>query len=618
MYTSHMQAKGLGNTPSIRGTNASAISAVDATKVETKRATTVVPDGARLFGDAPLRARAGTSAVHPQLQALAPRSVEAAPALVLPTPNESPIGKAFDALPVPAVEAKVRLLEGNTESWLSIWDTISTAKQVLDASYFIFNRDVFGAAFLGGLVKKAREGTKVRLLLDASGDTFGRAGFTQTWRGQDYLQALLGAGGQVRVYHPLHKKIPKLLWRREPLMGISVNHDKLVRNERQAVTGGRNVSSHYFVSPSDRPDVYRDTDVLVRGAQASRHFREAFETEFSRDDLNFQVTKDRLGDWHSREGELIATAHLMDAWLMRPALDAATKAELRTNKGARTRLASALVEAAIAQLEGSGVSAPGFLGKRRLRAHAEELVAYTELAGSKRTFDPEAGMQGPAAVKVLDRTSIGRAGPDTIAPALKALAAAAKHRILITNPYVVMTEDMLKSLEDASKRGVKIDVLTNSPDSSDSVLTQAFFLSDWPKILARVPTMRLFVFTGEQKLHAKTMVADDEIAAVGSYNLDLLSSMVNGELMLAAKSRPLARELGTAFANDLADPAQAVREYTIARNADGTPKLVDGKPIVTSGPEDHMSGWKKVQYAVLSRLAQLAKRLPFLSPLALD
>lgn len=573
------------------------------------------PEGARLFGETPLRAR---SQVAKQLPQLALRNAEVAPGLVLPAPKETPIGKAFDALPVPAVEAKVRLLASNPESWLSVWDTLSSAKELVDATYFIFNRDVFGAAFLGTLLRKAREGAKVRLLLDASGDTLGRTGFTQTWRGQDYLQALVAAGGEVRVYHPLHKKIPKEIVRGEPLMGIAVNHDKLVRNERQAVTGGRNVSSDYYVSPSDRADVYRDTDVLVEGAQASKHFAKAFETEFSRDDLNYEVTADALGDWRKRDAELIASSYLMEAWLGGPALDAAGKARLRDSEGARDDAAELLVEGALARLAKDGVEPPGFFGKRRLRALARELAGYTELAGAYASFDRKEGMRGPGAVKILDRTSIGAAGPDTIAPSLRELMAAAKERIVITNPYVVVTEELLASLEEAGKRGVKIDVLTNSPDSSDSVLTQAFFLADWPKILARVPNLRLFVFTGEQKLHAKTVLADEEIAAVGSYNLDLLSTKVNGELMLAAKSKGLARDLGAAFAKDLANPVQGVREYTIARDTDGSPILIDGKPVVTSGPEDHMSGWKKLQYAVLTRIAQLAKKLPFLSPLALD
>lgn len=558
----------------------------------------------------------GSSAVRPAVQARS--ATEVAPRFVKPTANETSVGKAFDALPVPAVDAKVRLLTENKDSWLAIWHVLKGASKELDATYFIFNRDVFGAAFLGTMLRKAREGTKVRLLLDASGDSLGRTGFTQTWRGQDYLQALAGAGGTVRVYHPLHKKVPKALLMQQTLMGIACNHDKLIRSENMAVTGGRNISGDYFVSPQDRGDVYRDTDVLVDGARASKQFEKAFTTEFDRDDLTYKIASDGLGDWHDRDGELIGSSYLMDAWLEGPSLSEAEKATLRSDEGARNAKAATLVEGVLARLEKDGIEAPTFFGKRRLGKLAEELVGYTEHAGAYASFDPKAGMRGPTPVKVLDRTSLGGNGADTIGPSLVKLAAAAKERIVITNPYVVITEGSLAALEAAGKRGVKIDILTNSPDSSDSMLTQAFFLADWPELMARVPNLRLFVFTGEQKLHAKTAMADDEISAVGSYNLDLLSSQVNGELVLATKSTALAKDLSRAHARDLSNPLQEVREYTIARNADGSPKLVDGKPVVTSGPEHHMTMGARIKYAVFSWLAELAKKFPALAPLALD
>ena len=578
--------------------------------VATKRLLSA-PGDAKLFSGDALRARStGTPSVHPQLRTRGP--------FVLPTPNETPIGKAFDALPIQSVEAKVRLLTDNKESWLSVWHTLKSADKVLDATYFIFNRDVFGSAFLGKMLQKQRSGTKTRLLLDASGDSFGRKGYTQTWRGQDYLQALVGAGGDVRVYHPLHKKIPKQIMSGDPMMAISVNHDKLVRTERYAVTGGRNISHDYFVSPTDRNDVYRDTDVLVEGKQASQQLEKAFAMEFDRKDLCYQVTADQLGDLRDRDGEMIGAAFLMEAWTEGPALNDAKKNILRTDAGAKKTAARELVDGVLERLSSEKIEAPGFFGKRRLTKLAEELVGYTELAGAYASYDPNANMRGPTAMKVLDRTSLGAAGPDTIAPSLKAMAAAAKDRLVLTNPYVVVTDEMLDILESAGKRGVKIDILTNSPDSSDSMLTQAFFMADWPKLMARVPNLRLFVFTGDQKLHAKTMMADDEIGAVGSYNMDLLSSKVNGELMMATKSRALSRDLGAAFARDVANPLQEVHEYTIERNANGTPKLVDGKPVIAHGPHDHMTKWDGMKYSVLSWLATIAKKLPMLEPLALE
>ncbi|MCA9550628.1 MAG: hypothetical protein KC933_11375 [Myxococcales bacterium] len=201
----------------------------------------------------------------------------------------------------------------------------------------------------------------------------------------------------------------------------------------------------------------------------------------------------------------------------------------------------------------------------------EELVGYAELRGANRSYDATKEVHARQEVKVIDRTSAAVRSEDDLTAALSALASGARHRIIIQNPYVVLTKHAVAALEAAGKRGVHIDLLTNSPDSTDSLLTQAFFLEDWPRILARVPNMRIFTLTGEQKLHAKVATADDKVSVVGSYNLDLLSEQVNGEIAAASWSPGLARDIRKSFDADKANPAHKVVEYTIQRDEAGRP-----------------------------------------------
>src|SRR5262249_24372589 len=163
----------------------------------------------------------------------------------------------------------------------------------------------------------------------------------------------------------------------------------------------------------------------------------------------------------------------------------------------------------------------------------------------------------------------------------------ARKRIVIQNPYVVLTRQMLDVLERASRRGVEITIITNSPMSTDSAVTQAFFLEDWPLILARVPTARIFVATGDRKFHGKSSVFDDDKVAVTTYNLDLLLGFVNGEIGAVAKSKELARDLLQAFDDDLKSKSNGFLEYTIEKSEGGKPLFKDGKPVVKFGPENH-------------------------------
>ena len=208
------------------------------------------------------------------------------------------------------------------------------------------------------------------------------------------------------------------------------------------------------------------------------------------------------------------------------------------------------------------------------------------------------------------------------------LARSAQKKILIENPYIVLTKNLLKELQDAGKRGVEIQLGTNSPSSTDSDVTQAFFLEDWPKILATTPNMRLFVATGERKLHAKVGVIDDEASLVSTYNLDLLSSEVNSEVGALVWSKDFAEDTYSGFVRDFQDPRNGVSEYTILRDKNGQPIRSDGKPVldengellndpeITFGPANHLSQEMLDKYAKkTSRWNWMRKFLPNLESL---
>ncbi|MCB9652027.1 MAG: phosphatidylserine/phosphatidylglycerophosphate/cardiolipin synthase family protein [Deltaproteobacteria bacterium] len=588
-----------------------------------------VASGKALPGVAPRRARHVNQAPAARLAQLqvhnAPLSapVSAPVRTDVATGQATPVSalrKAFDSLAPRGITADLRLLEGNNESWLSMWAALNRAQGDLDLSYFIFQRDIFGMSMLGQLYLAAKDGRQVRMMLDAAGDAFGKKGFTLSFRGQDYLQELTATGhAEVKVYHPLHKKALTALKSGDlrPFAGVANNHDKLLRTHDTVITGGRNISKDYFTDPSDRGDVYRDTDVMIRGREAAKAFKAAFEKEWGRDDILFKVYDDSAGNLARRDLEIVGAKIMMDAWINMAPASAAEKAALRGDEGARDKAVANLLGVVAANLPKHGIDREmSAWDRRNLTKMAEELVGYAELRGANRSYDATKEVHARQEVKVIDRTSAAVQSEDDLTAALSALASGARHRIIIQNPYVVLTKHAVAALEAAGKRGVHIDLLTNSPDSTDSLLTQAFFLEDWPRILARVPNMRIFTLTGEQKLHAKVATADDKVSVVGSYNLDLLSEQVNGEIAAASWSPGLARDIRKSFDADKANPAHKVVEYTIQRDEAGRPVLKDGKPVVTFGPNDHMSGWNKFKYGVMCWMVRQARKLPALKDIS--
>lgn len=161
------------------------------------------------------------------------------------------------------------------------------------------------------------------------------------------------------------------------------------------------------------------------------------------------------------------------------------------------------------------------------------------------------------------------------------------------------------------------DSFGNFPRRDTEMLGAYAMMEAWtdgdPRLLACIPSLRFFVHTGEQKLHAKTAVADDEIALVSSYNLDLLSEKVNGEIAVVAHSKPLSKQLADSCRADRSNPAHGIKEYRIERSADGSPVIRNGEPVVAFGPEDHVGWLERLQLGGLRWLVRQARKLPLLS-----
>jgi cardiolipin synthase C len=516
--------------------------------------------------------------------------------------------------------ARARVLDDGRMAWNARWDLLARAQRSVDAVYFIVERDVFGFAFLGHLLKKQRAGIPVRLMFDAMADTFGARGFKSHLSlkplglgGKDYVQELAEAGAEVAVYHPL--------WQRPFRLGsesvLACNHDKiLVVDGEASITGGTNIARDYYISPDDNPQAWRDTDVILRGEGAAERLSAALTRELVRDNVVQRVRPDLFGNWVKRDLELLGAYCLMDLWLHDPAPTATEAESLRTDSGTRQAVAADLVERALARLPAEGMArAPNDRERKKLTELALELAAYPDMRGSAAAYDASAELHD-AQVQILDQTAAVGGRFDEMAAKLVELADSAEHSIVIENPYVVLTEGTLQALERASKRGVEIVIGTNSPLSTDSSVTQAFFLEDWAYVLARLPTARIFVATGQRKLHAKVAVIDDVATIVSTFNMDYLSVRTNSEVGAVIWSKELAARTLEGFRRDYDDPRNGVVEYTIARDEQQRPRLVDGKPVPTYGPEDHLPADVLAAYAKRRKLWSFARRhVPLLAPL---
>lgn len=100
----------------------------------------------------------------------------------------------------------------------------------------------------------------------------------------------------------------------------------------------------------------------------------------------------------------------------------------------------------------------------------------------------------------------------------------AKRYVYITTPYLIVDDKMLAAMRTASRSGVDIRVITPGiPDKKFvNIMTKSYYE---PLLNAGV---RIFEYT-PGFIHSKTLVSDDELAVVGTVNLDYRSFYLHHE-----------------------------------------------------------------------------------------
>ena len=142
---------------------------------------------------------------------------------------------------------KIDLLVDGHQAFKSIFQALAKARQTIHVSYYILNDDKLGQAFSKMLMKKARQGVEVRLMVDGIGSV-------QMWGSprRRLINTLEKAGVEVIRNHIINpfNKAKKL---NHP------DHRKLVIVDgKVGFTGGMNVGNHYISE-------YHDLMVRVEG-----------------------------------------------------------------------------------------------------------------------------------------------------------------------------------------------------------------------------------------------------------------------------------------------------------------------------------------------------------------
>ena len=141
---------------------------------------------------------------------------------------------------------------------------------------------------------------------------------------------------------------------------------------------------------------------------------------------------------------------------------------------------------------------------------------------------------------------------NTAALMFLALISSARQRLWITSPYFVPDETVYDALQLAALRGVDVRIML--PAKPDHVLV---YLSSFSYLESAENVGVKFYRYRAGFLHQKAMLIDDDLAAIGTANLDNRSMHLNFELTVLFADRNVAADVARMLTDDFANCQRA-------------------------------------------------------------
>ena len=399
----------------------------------------------------------------------------------------------------------VYVLEDGSGSMIARAWLTEYAEKTIDIQYFIFSTDNIGLIACDYLIKAADRGVKVRIIVD---DIMVDAD------AEDILMFNSHKNISVKIYNPgvnlgknIFQKIGKFASDFKSANQRMHNRTFIV-DDKVVITGGRNIADEYF--DYDHEYNFRDRDILLIGKQ-SKTVKTSFNS-FWNDPLSQNV--EQIIKSNTEQNNAEDRFNNLHEYACNP-----------ENFWPQIRERIKKLPEAFADIKNSGKL-----------IWLDDVVFISDIPGKN------------------DQKESYTAGGLTTT-ALMNLIKNAKSTVEIQTPYLITTELSRNLFKEATDRGVNIRILTNSLASTDNVEAFSSYQSDREKLLetgVRIfefrpdAAERMKIMTGELQeklehkpifgLHAKSMVIDDKITVIGTFNLDPRSAHLNTECIVIVKS----------------------------------------------------------------------------------
>lgn len=113
--------------------------------------------------------------------------------------------------------------------------------------------------------------------------------------------------------------------------------------------------------------------------------------------------------------------------------------------------------------------------------------------------------------------------------------------IEVQTPYIICNHQMYRDLSALNKEGRVLRVITNAAECGANPCGCADLLNQKDRVLKT--GIELYEYAGERSAHTKTILIDDSLSLIGSFNFDMRSTYLDTEMMLLVESPELNAQL---------------------------------------------------------------------------
>ena len=385
----------------------------------------------------------------------------------------------------------VRLLINGEASFAERMRMVAEAKESIYIQALIFKADTTGRAITEALIarKRADPQLDIRVIVDTYANV-------QDVDAQLMYFDLQNAGIDVEGFEAFYLHWLNEINLKDWLAGNKRYHEKYwIIDNKEAVVGGMNIADEYARCSSDPMLLWRDQDVLLAGPVVE-DIQRAFLDNYS-----------HFKDIKSSKGELLNPDTYWELWR-----EKTPGAEMLEQAEELKQAISDSVYGEEASVECTGTPVP---------TQTREDVNVRFIRARPR--------EGERYIHELYLEQIN----------------GAKKSIFIENAYFVPIEDLTGALSAAARRGVQVQVVTNSDKTNDIPMITIAGRARYQRLIeagVEVYEWHAEKF-GEGTVHSKYAVFDDQIAVIGSYNLDPRSIGLNSEDVVVIDDPATAQEL---------------------------------------------------------------------------